>query len=29
VRVPANAKRLVESLQQALAGQRDEHKLVR
>jgi antitoxin YefM len=29
LRVPANAKRLVESLQQALAGQRDEHELVR
>lgn len=29
LRVPANAKRLVEGLQQALAGQRDEHELVR
>jgi antitoxin YefM len=29
LRVPANAKRLIESLQQALAGQRDEHQLER
>jgi antitoxin YefM len=29
LRVPANAKRLVESLQQALSGQREQHKLVR
>jgi antitoxin YefM len=29
LRVPANAKRLVESLQQALAGQREEHAIVR
>jgi hypothetical protein len=27
--VPANAKRLIESLQQALAGQREEHDLLR
>jgi antitoxin YefM len=27
LRVPANAKRLVESLQQALAGQREAHDL--
>lgn len=27
LRVPANAKRLIESLQQALAGQREEHDL--
>jgi antitoxin YefM len=29
LRVPANAKRLIESLQQALDGQREEHHLVR
>jgi antitoxin YefM len=29
LRVPANAGRLIESLQQALDGQRDEHDLVR
>jgi antitoxin YefM len=29
LRVPANAKRLIESLQQALTGQREEHDLVR
>jgi antitoxin YefM len=29
LRVPANAKRLIESLQQAVAGQREEHDLVR
>ena len=29
LRVPANAKRLIESLQQALAGQREEHDLLR
>jgi antitoxin YefM len=29
LRVPANAKRLVESLQQALSGQREQHDLVR
>jgi antitoxin YefM len=29
LRVPANAKRLLESLQQALAGQREEHGIVR
>jgi antitoxin YefM len=29
LRVPANAKRLIESLQQALAGQREEHDLHR
>jgi antitoxin YefM len=29
LRVPANAKRLVESLQQALSGQREEHAIVR
>lgn len=28
LRVPANAKRLIESLQQAMSGQRDEHDLV-
>jgi antitoxin YefM len=28
LRVPANAKRLVESLQQALSGQREQHDLV-
>lgn len=28
LRVPANAKRLIESLQQAASGQRDEHDLV-
>ena len=28
LRVPANAKRLIESLQQAVSGQRDEHDLV-
>ena len=28
LRVPANARRLIESLQQAVAGQRDEHDLV-
>ena len=27
LRVPANAKRLIESLQQALSGQREEHDL--
>ena len=27
LRVPANAKRLVESLQQALSGQREQHDL--
>jgi antitoxin YefM len=27
LRVPANARRLIESLQQALAGQREEHDL--
>jgi antitoxin YefM len=29
LRIPANAKRLVESLQQALSGQREEHAIVR
>lgn len=29
LRVPANAKRLVESLQQALTAQREEHQLIR
>lgn len=29
LRVPANARHLVESLHQAEAGQRDEHELVR
>ena len=29
LRVPANAKHLLESLQQARAGQRDEHDLAR
>lgn len=29
LRVPANAKRLIESLQQALSGQREQHDLVR
>jgi len=29
LRVPANAKRLIESLQQALSGQRDERDLTR
>ena len=29
LRVPANAKRLIESLHQALAGQREEHDLTR
>jgi antitoxin YefM len=29
LRVPANAKRLIESLQQALTGQREKHDLVR
>jgi antitoxin YefM len=29
LRVPANAKRLIESLQQAWAGQREEHDLAR
>jgi antitoxin YefM len=29
LRAPANARRLLESLQQALAGQRDEHELDR
>jgi antitoxin YefM len=29
LRVPANAKRLIESLQQALSGQREEHDLAR
>ncbi|MGH8828796.1 MAG: type II toxin-antitoxin system Phd/YefM family antitoxin [Jiangellaceae bacterium] len=29
LRVPANAKRLIESLHQALAGQREEHDLAR
>jgi antitoxin YefM len=29
LRVPANAKRLIESLQQAFTGQREEHDLVR
>ncbi|SHJ04202.1 antitoxin YefM [Tessaracoccus bendigoensis DSM 12906] len=29
LRVPANAKHLLESLQQARVGQRDEHDLVR
>src|SRR5687767_13978096 len=29
LRVPANAKRLIDSLQQAVAGQREEHDLVR
>lgn len=28
LRVPANAKRLLESLQQAASGQREEHELV-
>ena len=28
LRVPANAKRLLESLQQARAGEREEHELV-
>lgn len=28
LRVPANARRLIESLQQAVSGQRDEHDLV-
>lgn len=28
LRVPANAKRLIESLQQATSGQREEHELV-
>lgn len=29
LRVPANARRLLESLQQAAAGEREEHELVR
>ncbi|MGH6920087.1 MAG: type II toxin-antitoxin system Phd/YefM family antitoxin [Geminicoccaceae bacterium] len=29
LRVPANAKRLLEGLQQAMSGQRDEHDLAR
>jgi antitoxin YefM len=29
LRVPANARRLIESLQQALSGQREEHDLAR
>lgn len=29
LRVPANAKRLLESLQQALSGERTEHVLIR
>ena len=29
LRVPANARRLIESLQQALSGQREEHNLAR
>ena len=29
LRVPANARRLIESLQQALAGQREKHELAR
>ena len=29
LRVPANAKRLIESLQQALSEQREEHELIR
>jgi antitoxin YefM len=29
LRVPANAKRLIESLQQALSGQREQHDLSR
>jgi antitoxin YefM len=29
LRVPANARRLIESLQQAVAGEREEHDLVR
>jgi len=29
LRVPANAKRLIESLQQARTGQREEHDLTR
>ena len=29
LRAPANAKRLIESLQQALSGQREEHQLAR
>ncbi|WP_346385447.1 hypothetical protein [Nocardioides sp.] len=29
LRVPANAKRLIGSLQQALAGQREGHDLIR
>jgi antitoxin YefM len=29
LRVPANTKRLLESLQQAMSGQRDEHDLAR
>jgi antitoxin YefM len=28
LRVPANAKRLIESLQQAMTGQREEHDLI-
>ena len=29
LRVPANARRLIDSLQQALAGQREKHELAR
>jgi antitoxin YefM len=29
LRVPANAKRLVESLQQAMSGQREQHDIAR
>ena len=29
LRAPANAKRLIESLQQAMTGQREEHELTR
>ena len=29
LRAPANAKRLIESLQQAVSGQREEHELAR
>ncbi len=29
LRVPANARRLIESLQQALSGQREQHDLAR
>ena len=29
LRVPANARRLIESLQQALSGEREEHDLAR